>query len=305
MAIEHASTRVVTKPWGRSDLRPWSDYRSAEGPVGEIWFQRDGDATPSPELLLKLLFTEQALSIQVHPTDAFAQASGLPSGKSEAWYIVCAAPDSKIALGLKRSLSRPQLRAAIQDHSIADLLQWHGVVSGDFINVPAGTIHAIGKGLVVAEIQHGCDVTFRLFDWGRLRELHINEAVATATAGPAVFGSPPTLLTPARMLLVATPHFVVERIELAPQSNWRILAEKETWMLVLDGDARIGLISAFTGETVFLEADHTSIRAGAKGMVGLLAYPGPKPLWDLLRSADAEKDDEWPRCDADAPTVLA
>ena len=305
MAIEHARTRIVPKPWGRTDLRPWSEHGCSDDPVGEIWFQRADDVVPPPELLLKLLFTEQALSIQVHPTDAFARASGLAGGKSEAWYVLAAEPDAKIALGLKRSLSRPQLRAAIEDHSIVDLIQWHRVVSGDFINVPAGTIHAIGKGLVVAEIQQGSDVTFRLFDWGRPRELHVNEAVVTAAAGPAVFGTPPLRLTQARTLLGANPHFVVERVELAPGSNWRMLVAQETWALTLDGNARIGLIDTLIGEAMFLDADHTSIHAGESGMVALLAYPGPKPLWDLLRSADDEMNDEWPRRDADAPAVLA
>ena len=144
-----------------------------------------GSAAAAPSLLLKLLFTNQPLSIQVHPDDAYAQSIGLPNGKTEAWYVLSAAPEAKVALGLKRRLTPQQLRQAIDDGSISDLVVWQAVSAGDTIFVPAGTIHAIGAGLVIAEIQQRSDATFRLFDHGRGRELHIDNAIAVADAGPA------------------------------------------------------------------------------------------------------------------------
>ena len=139
---------------------------------------------PIPALLLKLLFTSEPLSIQVHPDDAFARSIGLPNGKTEAWYILAALPDARVAVGLKRHLTPQELRASIKDGSIAGLTQWRPVVKGDIIFVPAGTIHAIGAGIVLAEIQQRSDATFRLYDYGRQRELHEDNAVAASDAGP-------------------------------------------------------------------------------------------------------------------------
>ena len=186
MAIERARAQAVQKPWGVADLRPWnkSDHDGSRL-VGEIWYERPGNAASDPSLLLKLLFTSQPLSIQVHPDDAYAQSIGLACGKTEAWYILSAAPGAKIALGLKKRLAPRQLREAVDDGSIAGLVAWRTVLSGDVVFVPAGTIHAIGAGLVIAEIQQRSDATFRMFDFGRKRELHVANAVAVADAAPA------------------------------------------------------------------------------------------------------------------------
>ena len=140
---------------------------------------------PDPALLLKLLFANEALSIQVHPDDAFARSIGLAHGKTEAWYILSATSNAKVAVGLKWRPTTQQLRTSIEDGSIADMVCWHPVRSGDIVFVPAGTIHAIGPGLVIAEIQQRSDATFRLFDFGRQRELHVDNAVTVAHAGPA------------------------------------------------------------------------------------------------------------------------
>ena len=288
MAIEHACMRVVRKPWGSTDLRPWSEIRHDGVAIGELWFQRPDMNAPDPALLLKLLFTKEPLSIQVHPDDAFAQSIGLGHGKTEAWYILSATPGAKIAVGLKRQLTTPQLRASIEDGSISDLVQWHRVLKDDVIFVPAGTIHAIGPGLVVAEIQQRSDATFRLFDHGRQRELHVDNAVAAANAGPAECQSVPRRLTDARTLLVASPHFVLERIDLSPQSNWELHAEHETWVLVLEGHARVRLRTVFVGEAIFLEADRTSIKVGSNGLKGLLAYLGTEPSPSLLHNHDRQ-----------------
>jgi mannose-6-phosphate isomerase len=283
MAIEHARARALPKPWGVEDLRPWSTSRRDGDAIGEIWYERTDNGAVDPSLLLKLLFTSQPLSIQVHPDDAFAHAMGLPNGKTEAWYVLSAAPKAKVALGLSRRLTPQQLREAIDDGSISDLVVWHTVSAGDAILVPAGTIHAIGAGLVIAELQQRSDTTFRLFDHGRNRELHIESAILVADAGPADFQPQPNQLTAERRLLVSSPYFALERIDLAPNSSWYLEAERETWLLVLSGSANAGSFDVVTGDALFAQADRIDIHPGAIGMVGLAAYAGSGPLPRLLQ----------------------
>src|ERR1700741_1935162 len=143
MAIERARAHAVQKPWGVADLRPWSRADHDGGNlICEIWSQRSGSGPADPSLLLKLLFTSQPLSIQVHPDDAYAQSIGLARGKTEAWDVMSAAPGARIALGLKKQLAPRQLREAVSDGSIAGLVAWRPVLQGDVVFVPAGTIHA-------------------------------------------------------------------------------------------------------------------------------------------------------------------
>ena len=213
MAIELAYARDVQKPWGVADARPWSEVARTGRSIGEISYERAGAVVSAPELLLKVLLTSQPLSIQVHPNDAFAQSIGLPRGKTEAWYVLSARPGAAVALGLKQSVSSVQLRQAVADGSIADLVAWRTVSAGDAIFVPAGTIHAIGPGLVIAEIQQRSDATFRLFDHGRSRELHVDRAITASFATPAALQMKPNRLDNGRTLLASNPYFVFERIE--------------------------------------------------------------------------------------------
>ena len=299
MAIEHARAHTLPKPWGVVDLRPWSNARHDGNAIGEIWYERPGRAAADPSLLLKLLFTSQPLSIQVHPDDAFAQSMGLPRGKSEAWYILSATPEAKVALGLKQRMTPQQLREAVDDSSISDLVEWRAVSPHDAIFVPAGTIHAIGAGLVIAELQQRSDATFRLFDYGRQRELHIESAIAAANAGPADFRVQPNRLTNERTLLVSNPHFVFERIDLAPNSAWCLEIERETWFLFINGSARAGSFDVTTGDAIFVQSDRVDIHPGAAGMVGLAAYTGgavPQLLQRLRqpRAMDARPPAEMP-----------
>jgi mannose-6-phosphate isomerase len=153
----------------------------------------------------------------------------------------------------------------------------------DVISVPAGTIHAIGAGLVIAEIQQRSDATFRLFDHGRQRKLHIESAISVANAGPADFQVQQSQLTVERTLLVCNPHFVFERIDLAPDSSWCLEAERETWLLVVSGGAVAGSFDVVTGDAVFAQSDRIDIHPGALGMVGLVAYTGGDPIPLLLQ----------------------
>jgi mannose-6-phosphate isomerase len=283
VTIEHACAQVVHKPWGSTDLRPWSEIHCDGGAIGELWYERADVSAPTPSLLLKLLFTTEALSIQVHPDDAFAHSIGLPHGKTEAWYILSAEPGAQVAIGLKRPVTAPQLRVAIKDGSIHDLVQWRPVAQGEVVFVAAGTIHAVGPGLVIAEIQQRSDTTFRLFDHGRTRELHVDNGVAAAHAGPAVRQIAPKPITAARTLLVTSPYFVMERLDFAPKTHWELHAAQETWMLILDGHAQVGRLNTFVGEAVYLNAQAASIKTDHNGMKCLLAYQASEPTIDLIR----------------------
>lgn len=284
MPIELASVRVARKPWGVSDLQPWSSVDATDNAVGELWFERADKSASIPALLLKLLFTSEPLSIQVHPDDTFARAMGMPNGKSEAWYIISAKPDAKVGVGLRYRVMPQELRAAIRDGSIVDLMQWRPVAKGDVIFIPAGTIHALGAGIVLAEIQQHSDATFRLFDYGRGRELHEDNGVAAADAGPLQPAGRASRLTRERTVLVATQHFVFEKVDLPAGSSWALLAEPETWILVLDGHAAIGLTAASVGEAILVSGGRTSIEVGANGLTALVAYPAAAPVASLLQT---------------------
>lgn len=172
---EKLPATMVAKPWGRPELPdPFSN--PGTDPIGELWFPAPA-SRPMP-VLVKHIFTRERLSIQVHPDDIWARANGLPGGKSECWLVTSAEPGAELGIGLKRPLSPEALRQACLDGSVVDLMVWQPVSPGDFCYIPAGTIHAIGAGLSIVEIQQNNDVTFRLFDYGRPRELHLDAGVA-------------------------------------------------------------------------------------------------------------------------------
>jgi mannose-6-phosphate isomerase len=274
MAIELARTQVLPRSWGVVDLRPWNKSDNTGIAVREIWCERRGRPLSSPALLFKLLLTSQPLSIQVHPNDAYAQSIGLPNGKTEPCYVLSAIPGAKVALGLRGQLTQPQLRDAISDGSILGRVVWQGVSAHDVIFVPAGTIHAIGAGLVIAEIQQRSNAPFRLFDYGRGCELHIDSAIAVASTGPAHFQVRPNQLY--------GPHFVLERIDLAPNSTLCLEAKRETWLLVLSGGGVAGSLAVAAADAVFAQSENVDIHAGKLGMVGRAAYAGVGPVPHLL-----------------------
>jgi mannose-6-phosphate isomerase len=179
------------------------------------------------------------------------------------------------------------MRRAVDDGSISDLVVWQAVCAGDTVFVPAGTVHAIGAGIVIAEIQQRSDATFRLFDHGRGRELHIENAIAVADAGPAAIHATPSRLTDARTVLTSNVHFTFEKIDLAPNSAWCLEAKQETWLLVVGGSARTASFGVAKGDAVFAQSDRVNIRAGSDGLSGLLAYTGGL-VPELLQCVDME-----------------
>jgi mannose-6-phosphate isomerase len=226
--------RRVEKVWGRRDLGPpFGDVPGDCEPVGEIWFEapEPGDA----RLLVKYLFTSERLSIQVHPDDLAARAGGERCGKDEAWLVLSAEPGATIGLGLKDEVSAEALRAAALDGSIDALMDWRPVRSGDVFYSPAGTIHAIGAGLRLIEVQQNVDLTYRLYDYGRPRELHLDQAVAVARPEPFRGEQRPVPLGPGRTLVCAGDKLRIERF----CGAGRFDLEDAAWIIPLSGSARI------------------------------------------------------------------
>ncbi|WP_116969514.1 class I mannose-6-phosphate isomerase [Blastomonas sp. UPD001] len=175
------ATRQVEKPWGRAVLpAPFRNPGSEK--IGEIWFE--AEAGPALPLMIKYLFTSEKLSIQVHPSDTQAHAMGLASGKEECWLVLDAEAGACLGIGTQRPLSEDELRAAALSGELEALMDWKPVQRGDFYYIPAGTVHAIGAGVSLIEVQQNADITFRLYDYGRPRELHLDDGVAVSRAAP-------------------------------------------------------------------------------------------------------------------------
>jgi mannose-6-phosphate isomerase len=242
-----------TRIWGFHDLAPWFDYKTdpAAGvePIGEVWLTGSRctaatgplagrtlsnimadyaplilgmdhvpallpeGAEPEFPLLIKMLFPREKLSVQVHPDDTLARQMGQPRGKTECWYILEAEPDSKVALGMKPGVTPDQVRAAIEDKSLEDLLSWLPIAAGDMIYVDAGTVHAIWPGAVILETQQTSDITFRLYDYGRPRELHVDKSLEAMRLETAA-GKIVPVDEDSRTVLVDEQYFRVERWKL-------------------------------------------------------------------------------------------
>jgi mannose-6-phosphate isomerase len=169
-------TRMVQKPWGRDRLP--APFAAPPGQrIGEIWFE---PPAAMPQLLVKYIFTSEKLSVQVHPSDA--QLPG--HGKEECWLVVDAEPGAALGIGFREPLGKAAMRQAALDGSIEQLLEWHPVRAGDFFYIPAGTVHAIGAGVGLIEVQQASEVTYRLYDYGRPRELHLEEGLSVARGEP-------------------------------------------------------------------------------------------------------------------------
>lgn len=237
MPVLRLATKRVEKPWGRHDLWPGFPDAPRDGPpVGEVWFEAPGD----PELLVKYLFTAEKLSVQVHPDDAAARANGYPRGKSECWQILSAEAHATIAIGTLAAMSKDELRAAAEDGSIEPKLDWKPVKAGEFWSSPAGTVHAIGPGLVLIEIQQNVDLTYRLYDYGSDRALHLDDGVAAADPVPYVVPFAPRDVAPGRRLLLAGGAFVVERWTGARDGTLGAAPDRPVWLVPLAEGGRLG-----------------------------------------------------------------
>lgn len=208
-------TKTVEKPWGK-DVLPAPFKTPAGKRIGEIWFMPPADL---PQLLVKYLFTSEKLSVQVHPSDTQTMAAGLGrQGKEECWLVIGAEPGAALGIGFKQEIDAEAMRAAALDGSIEDMLEWHPVEAGDFFYIPANTVHAIGGGCSIIEIQQNSDITYRLYDYGRPRELHLEESIAVAKGEP--YGAALRRhVPPGDLTLVDGPYFRLDQVEGLPSTE--------------------------------------------------------------------------------------
>lgn len=268
-AIRPLAARPVERVWGCREL-PAGFARFATGaPIGEIWHEDDDRDAP---LLVKHLFTGERLSIQVHPDAEAARAAGYPRGKDEAWLVLAAEPGATIGFGVREAVDRDALRRAALDGSIEALIDWRPVRAGDFIYSPAGTIHALGAGLQVIEVQQNLDLTYRLYDYGRPRPLHLEQALAVARRQPVGPQPDARLLRPGRQLLCSGGELVVERWSVRGPTPLRN-SETPLLLIPLEAGGRIDEAPVEEGEVWRVDGGVAAMLGGAFDV--LVTYPGP------------------------------
>ena len=268
MPATRLTTIAVEKPWGRTDL--WPGFANPDRKqIGEIWFE----APPGvdPDLMVKYLFTSEKLSIQVHEDDATAQAHGRERGKDEAWVILDAESDATIALGTREPIDHATLRAAAIDGTIEQLVDWKSAKAGDVIYSAAGTVHALGAGLTLIEVQQNVDLTYRLYDYGRPRELHLDAGVASSNAVPFVAPPIPGWIGDGRTILCEGGKFVLERWDWAGARNVKLDDGVDGWLIPVAGGGEVDGETFTAGECWMLEKA-TSLTI-AEGSDVLFAYP--------------------------------
>ncbi len=291
--------RFVSRVWGFQDLRPWYD-RVADGePIGEVWltgddclvatgpntgktlgavFRESPAALLGPDsqvadspLLIKVIFAREKLSVQVHPDDTLAQKYGQPRGKTECWYALAAEPDAQVAVGFDPGVTLEQVRSEIRSGTLEESLRLLPIAAGDMVFVDAGTVHAIWPGSILLETQQNSDITYRMYDYGRPRELHIEKSIeATRLVTRAGKVAPQKLAD--RTILVDSEYFCVERIPVEvsrPSGTLRGKGESPaglSYLFAAEGSAR--LASPGFGE---LELPSRSI----------IAVPGTSPIFAI------------------------
>jgi mannose-6-phosphate isomerase len=246
MAVRQIEARPVAKIWGCEILPPPFE-RFADGtPIGELRFEDPGSAAPS--LSAKFLFTGQKMSVQVHPRGGTAGRGG-----DEAWIVVGAAPGATVAIGTRERLDRSRLSEAALDGSIEALLDWRPAPAGAAFYSPAGTVHSLGGDLVVLEIREDPAVTYRLYDFGRPRALHLEQALAALRPGNGPHAPTPRRLDTFREVLVAGDRFVVERWTGPGPHGLAAEAQGRCWIIALAGGAQADDVELEAGTAWVLE----------------------------------------------------
>lgn len=290
--------RLVERVWGRCDLGGWAGVGRTPGdrPVGEAWLTdvtclaedgttlaalsvADADDGAGIPLLAKLLFTDAPLSVQVHPTDAAAAGAGVASGKDEAWLVLEASPGAVVWIGFRQPITADALRAAAADGSVLALMRRHSARVGETILVPAGTVHAIGAGLVMLEVQDAIDVTWRLYDHARPRPLQLDAAMAVADLGASRAVVIPAAATGAPRQLVATaPRFVLERLSVLGGLTLRPDGSRQHILVALTDGVAMDDRAVSRGLAAFIPAAGQMTRVtGAPGAMVALLHGGPGP----------------------------
>lgn len=266
--LTRLQTLVVEKPWGRTDIpRDFGDFGDRR--IGEIWFANpDGD---NALIMVKFLFTSERLSIQVHPDDEAARAAGFPRGKEECWLVLDAQPGAELGVGLNVDTTREKLRDAALDGGIVDMIDWRPSRTDDFVYNRAGTIHAIGPGLIVVEVQQNVDLTYRLFDYGRPRELHLDDGLKVSHPGPVHDPRDRAVDPHENLMLVDGPHFHLAQLAAPIDPTLIQQASGELTFVPLSAGCRVAGETVALGEAVLLtDPSRIEIDDGSRA---LLTWP--------------------------------
>ena len=295
--------------WGRESLAPFFEVAPRNEPIGEVWFTfQDNETSPGPKLgdllreqpgilgtaanpdypaqcplLVKFLFTTSRLSVQVHPDDAYARRHHGTLGKTEAWCVLDSQPPGEVAAGFNEEITPERLRDSALSGEIEQLLDWRKVEAGDVIFVPAGTVHAIGAGLTICEIQENSDITYRLYDYGRPRELHLDDGVHVSNLGSHQDAPKPHAITPWRDELLECSYFRIERITIPNQL--RFLGQNPYYILLIciEGDGHINNQAFAKGQVWMVPADSACFTLEGPNSRWIVTYTADKPF-DGLRA---------------------
>jgi mannose-6-phosphate isomerase len=232
------------KVWGSTHLEPLFPNPSKK--IGEVWFE----GVDNLPLLVKFLFTTEKLSVQVHPDDAYARRYHDCLGKTEMWHVLRAEPGAQIAAGFRETITPQRLREASLSGEIEDLLQWYDAQPGDTFYIPAGTVHAIGAGLTLCEIQQHSDVTYRLYDYGRPRELHLDQAVAVSHLGPYQ-----ARCETSRDMLVSSPFFTTSKWHIRGSQFHPPPSHNPRLLILTEGSGTLNGKETRAGDVWHLEAN--------------------------------------------------
>lgn len=286
------------KVWGRQNLTPFYTNQSLIQRIGEVWFTFRDNQTKSglalgdliranpkilgdtfdpahPDqcpLLAKLLFTTERLSVQVHPRDDYAEKHHSSLGKTEAWYVVAAEPQGEVAVGFKEAITAERMEASARSGEIEALLDWRRVKAGDVIFVPAGTVHAIGAGVTICEIQQNSDITYRLYDYGRPRELHLEHGVKVSDLGPHHYHVEPLTLAPGREELVVCDYFRIEKLSITDSLALRGGAPYYMLLMCLKGSGQIAGQNYKAGTCFLVPAFSDAFKISGEGAEWILSY---------------------------------
>jgi len=299
--------------WGYEDLHPWFDRVAEKDPIGEAWLTGDmclvatgiykgkrldalfaeasaallGAQAPSAEspLLIKVLFAKEKLSVQVHPDDKMAQKYGQPRGKTECWYALAACPEAEVAVGLKPGVTLEQVKEGIQAGTLEASLKMLPVATGDVIFVDAGTVHAIWPGAILLETQQNCDLTYRMYDYGRGRELHIEKSLEATKLTTRAGKVEPTVMAD-RTILIDADYFRMERIAVdgsVTSDRLRGASEPAPGLAYLFAAAGAGRIAGPGFEAVDLPARGIVAVPASSPVFAVEDLGGPSASLDLIR----------------------
>jgi mannose-6-phosphate isomerase len=319
-SLEVAPFRIepafVGRIWGFSDLRPWYDKAATGEPIGEVWLTGDacriatgpyqgrtlaelfsevsdallGDAAPTPEspLLIKIIFAREKLSVQVHPDDKLARKYGQPRGKTECWYALAAEPGAQVAVGLKPGVTLEAVKDEIREGTLEQSLNVVPISAGDLIFVDAGTVHAIWPGSILLEAQQNCDLTYRMFDYGRPRELHIDKSIEATRLKTDAGKLAPRVLGD-RTVLVDVGYFRLERF---PENSLR---SSESFRNEKDRVPGLSYLFAAAGDGRITGSGFDPVELPARGIVAIPASSPHFVVEDLGGLELIRITPNWPR----------